>query len=167
MSKRTCAYCATILRQSNSTTTCALHAHLEPDPYDTELVHIDGPRFYEWVMENCDLFGVDDRHGNLMRNLNACKNGRRLTLWTADWMLRDLHHHITELPQSVYLERPPKKRKGIVRHTAADREAILAEAEFGNYREVAARHGIDARTLYNWRKKREAVEADDEQLVLA
>ena len=110
--------------------------------------HLDGPKLAAWL-ESEGLITEDFTPEYLRKAqrdaFNRWKNGRAAELGYVDQMLTELHRHIEELPDDVFLdghpnELPPEDRDRIVRWRRLGWSFVEIGAVIGKHADTVARY---------------------------
>jgi DNA-directed RNA polymerase specialized sigma24 family protein len=112
--------------------------------------HLDGPKLADWL-EREGLITEDFTPEYLSKSQRDAfcrwKNGRAAELGYVDRLITELHRHIEELPDEVFLDHRPNERPGIARR-------IVRLRDLGwNFNEIAAMVGVTSDTVSRHARK--------------
>lgn len=120
--------------------------------YDSDLVYVDGPRFYEWlhkVMGFDVMTELKALKPNTERRLREYKNGNPAHIDAVDRIMVALGSHISLIPDDYWIPKPKAKTPVIV--TEAERIRAVERVRNGERQcDVARELGVRDRTVMNW-----------------
>ncbi len=95
-----------------------------------EAFWVSGPGFVAWLKGQGLLTAecLSHRYGTYARQTLSWRQGQNIQIWTVDRLLTKLDRHISELPESIYIEPPPSPRSPRKGELTAEDKALIDRA---------------------------------------
>jgi hypothetical protein len=113
--------------------------------------HLDGPGFVAWLEDRGKITNWTIYGDAILRTVHRCKvEQRAISVWHADEIMVHLGFHLHELPEELWVERPPRPAE----FSDEIKQAVLRAHHQGESSvEISQRYGPAPDTVRRWARE--------------